>query len=221
LGNEIGERLKKLRIEVGMKKSHMAKTIGITPGYWGNLEFGRRTPSRQTILLLGVFFNVRPEWIEKGTGEMFLKDVNDFIFNMGSTFFKTEDVIAIRQFQKMVRWWQERDLEAIFELQREMIESQKQLEKKLNATVEYERIMKILNIPDMPSDLTKDDKVRWEKNAAALHRWSKTDAAQIAFPGDVPVWALERFCREASGYERGNPKEIADILWDYIHEGKK
>jgi len=221
LGSDIGERLKKLRIEVGMKKSHMAKTIGITPGYWGNLEFGRKIPSRQIILLLGVFFNVRPEWIEKGTGEMFLKDVNDFIFNMGSTFFKTDDVIVIRQFQKMIKWWQERDLEAIFELQKEIIESNKQLEKRLNATVEYEAIMKILNMPDMPSDLTEDDKVRWEKNATALLHWGKTDVAQRSFPESVPGWALERFCREASGYERGNPKSIVDILWGYLKEERK
>ena len=85
----------------------------------------------------------------------------------------------------------------------------------------YEKMELVRTIPDMPSDLTKDDKVRWEKNATALRRWSKTDAAQRSFPEDVPGWALERFCREAFGYERGNPKSITDILWDYLKEEKK
>jgi DNA-binding XRE family transcriptional regulator len=74
-----------------------------------------------------------------------------------------------------------------------------------------------LKFPEPPSDLTPDDKARWEKNIETLQRWSRTEKAFW-----VPSWALKRFCKEVySFYQGAELDDVGGLLKDFMEEGRK
>ena len=75
----------------------------------------------------------------------------------------------------------------------------------------------VLKFPGKPAKLSGEESERWDQNELALRRWEKTQAAF-----NVPTRALEKFCRQVVGlYEGGKPKDIGDLLKDFMEENKK
>ena len=62
-------RLKNLISEAGIKKSELAKNLGIGPSAITQMIKGDSGASKRTIKALADFFSVSEEWLEHGTGE--------------------------------------------------------------------------------------------------------------------------------------------------------
>ena len=67
------DRLKELRKALGLKQREVAERLGIDVGAVGNWEAGTRAIPKTRIYQLCKEYNVRREWLEHGTGEMFDK----------------------------------------------------------------------------------------------------------------------------------------------------
>ena len=71
-------------------------------------------------------------------------------------------------------------------------------------------------IPLPPPGLPAESRNRWERNAAALLRWSQSDKSFW-----VPHWVLERFCREVEESKPvGDPNVASSILKEFLNQGK-
>lgn len=69
------ERLKKLRSVLGVGKplsqAKFAKMLGLSQSTIGDIESGRATLTARNISIICDKFNVNPEWLREGKGEMF------------------------------------------------------------------------------------------------------------------------------------------------------
>lgn len=77
LTKEIWRRLRDAVTEISdsqaKSQAQIARDIGITPASLHNLMSGRsKAPSRQTLLMLQLKFDLNPEWITEGIGEKYL-----------------------------------------------------------------------------------------------------------------------------------------------------
>jgi len=71
-------------------------------------------------------------------------------------------------------------------------------------------------IPLPPLGLEPEERNKWERNAAALLRWSQSEKSFW-----VPQWAVEKFCREIEESQPiGDPDVTSKILRDYLEQGK-
>jgi len=68
----IAERLRFLRETLGVTQEEFGKKIGRTKGAISAYEKGERKPDKTTLMLIEKVFNVNPQWLEKGYGEIFL-----------------------------------------------------------------------------------------------------------------------------------------------------
>jgi len=67
--NEIGERLRSLRKERGLKQVEIAEEVGITRAYLSGLETGAATPGHATFMALASFYGVSLDWLTTGKGD--------------------------------------------------------------------------------------------------------------------------------------------------------
>lgn len=67
----LGERIRKLRNNLGLTQQAFADRIGMKRNSIAQVETGRKT-SEQTIFSICREFNVSETWLRDGTGEMFL-----------------------------------------------------------------------------------------------------------------------------------------------------
>lgn len=70
----LGERIKILREYLGLTQEEFGRMIGRTKGSISFYEKGKRNPDKATLLLIEKAFNVNPEWIEKGEGNIFTEE---------------------------------------------------------------------------------------------------------------------------------------------------
>lgn len=68
----IGERIKKVRMNLNMTQTEFATRIGSVQNTITGYESGRRNPSAPVIALICREFNVNEEWLRTGEGDMFL-----------------------------------------------------------------------------------------------------------------------------------------------------
>jgi len=66
---EVGERLRKARNQLGISQSEMAGRVGIVQSALVNYEHGRRTPPLSVLLALEHTFHIDHRWILEGKGE--------------------------------------------------------------------------------------------------------------------------------------------------------
>ena len=65
------ERIKQVRLAVGMSQAKFAKEIAISNGYVAGIELGRRKVNARLIMLVSFAFKVNENWLRTGEGEMF------------------------------------------------------------------------------------------------------------------------------------------------------
>ena len=70
--NDIGARIKQIRIYYGLKQEDFCQEIGVTQGHYSKLEAGRNEPTHTFLLAMKARFGVNPDWILTGEGEMLL-----------------------------------------------------------------------------------------------------------------------------------------------------
>jgi len=69
----IGERIRLLRQALKLTQREFASNIGIGEKTLRNYESGKFAPKEAVIKTIEQTFNVNPEWLRHGRGEMFLK----------------------------------------------------------------------------------------------------------------------------------------------------
>lgn len=72
----MNERLKILRKSLGLTQTEFGKRIGMTMQGIQKWEKGKSKPQQSTIKALISTFNVNPDWLLNGTGEMFIGDAS-------------------------------------------------------------------------------------------------------------------------------------------------
>ncbi|SNZ07705.1 Helix-turn-helix [Persephonella hydrogeniphila] len=70
--NSFGCRLKKLLETLGLSQRKFAEEIGVKPPTISEYISGKTNPSPRTLKIIEEKFNVNPEWLREGKGEMFL-----------------------------------------------------------------------------------------------------------------------------------------------------
>lgn len=73
-----------------------------------------------------------------------------------------------------------------------------------------------IKVPLPPTHLSTEERLKWERNAAALLKWSQSEHAFWS-----PEWALEKYCREGGvGPFGGTVGEITQLLKAFMENGK-
>ena len=69
----MNNRFKLLRKTLNISQEDFGKAIGLTKSGISSLESGTRSLNDKHIRMLQLSYNVNPEWLRNGTGDMFLK----------------------------------------------------------------------------------------------------------------------------------------------------
>jgi len=72
--NDIGQRLKELRLELGMSQREFAEKIGIHVMTLSRYEVGKCRLSAKTLKRLQEVFKVNPDWLLEGKGKPFKEE---------------------------------------------------------------------------------------------------------------------------------------------------
>jgi len=73
----IGDRLKALRMQLGLTIKVMAEHLGIPASSWNSVEHGRMKYTSTQLLILALHYRVNLYWLLHGDGAMFLPNDND------------------------------------------------------------------------------------------------------------------------------------------------
>ena len=73
----IPPRIKAVREQLRLSQRETAKQIGISPSYFSEIEAGRKKPGSEFLLNLAHMFNINPNFILLGKGEMFLPEEDE------------------------------------------------------------------------------------------------------------------------------------------------
>lgn len=73
----MNQRIKKLRLELGLSQDEFAAKLGFTRGVIANIELNRTEPKPKFLELMCRIFNVDEYWLRTGEGEMFVKVSED------------------------------------------------------------------------------------------------------------------------------------------------
>jgi transcriptional regulator with XRE-family HTH domain len=67
----INDRIKKIRITLGLSQREFSKRIYISQSFYGDIELGNQSVNDRIIHLVSTQFNVNKEWLKSGKDEMF------------------------------------------------------------------------------------------------------------------------------------------------------
>ena len=69
----INDRVKKVRLELGLTQVQFSKEIFLTSGHYAGIELNNREVNQRMIKLVSVIYNVREEYLKTGKEPMFSK----------------------------------------------------------------------------------------------------------------------------------------------------
>ena len=73
----LNDRIKALRKSLGLTQKNFADSVSLKRQTIASYEIGKITPSDSTISLICKVFNVNPDWLKDGKGEMFIERTRD------------------------------------------------------------------------------------------------------------------------------------------------
>lgn len=88
----INDRLKHLRLLLGLTQAEFGKKLGITPSAISYLESGRSKLTEHMLLMICANFNVHADWLRTGKGEIFkITTISDDLANYISELISQDD----------------------------------------------------------------------------------------------------------------------------------
>ena len=69
----VNKRIKELRKHLGFTLDQFGEHVGLKKSTLSNIENGKNNITEQTFISICREFNVNPEWLRNGTGDMFLE----------------------------------------------------------------------------------------------------------------------------------------------------
>lgn len=73
---ELGERVRKARLALGLTQKDFAGSLGIVQGFLSGIETGRKVPSDTLLIALTHTFGINRDWLLQGAGETFQAPVS-------------------------------------------------------------------------------------------------------------------------------------------------
>jgi len=67
----INERIKKVRLKLGLSQAKFCKEIFLSPGHYASIELYNREVNSRIIKLISVIYNVREDYLKTGKEPMF------------------------------------------------------------------------------------------------------------------------------------------------------
>lgn len=99
----MNERIKQIRKALNMSQDEFGKRLGVTRGAITNIELNKTEPKPLFIKLICDTFEVNEEWVNTGSGEMFIqKNRSDVIADFLADVLKEEDESFKRRFVEML-----------------------------------------------------------------------------------------------------------------------
>lgn len=161
----MGERIKELRMALGLTQQEFADRVGTTRNNIAGYETGRRLPSEAVINLIVVKLNVSESWIRTGEGDMLIESDDSILAQLAKQYnMDSFEKALVASFLKM----QPEQRKAIQQYVKLLI-----AETGGNKTTEPTRTPPpVETMPDLTPDLVKE--------VAELKRQNQELAAEIA-----------------------------------------
>ena len=95
----IHDKVKAVRKKLGLSQTAFGERLGVGIGVIKNIEYAYVDPKEPFLTLLCEVFNVNPDWLMHGTGEMFLeRDSGDEIARLLTSVMLDDDTSIRRRF---------------------------------------------------------------------------------------------------------------------------
>ena len=78
----MNNRLRELRDKLGLTQEQLAQRIGLSKYSVSSIEIGHRQLSQRNFDIICNTFNVNPDWLRNGKGEMFLPPKSPTLINI-------------------------------------------------------------------------------------------------------------------------------------------
>lgn len=94
---EVNERIYSLRKSLGLSQTAFGQALGVGIGVIKNIEYKITDPKPDFLSLICKVYNVDPDWLETGEGEMFLPsdEVTD-LFDFAIALFQNKNLAWVR-----------------------------------------------------------------------------------------------------------------------------
>jgi transcriptional regulator with XRE-family HTH domain len=223
----IGENIKTARKLKGLSQRALAEKIGIAFQNLSVWENGKGAPSARYLMKLSEILEISIDQLTSESGVSasisFLQEPgayrasytpdgrqNRLPGDIPSTLLA--DLAESHSMKLIIAY-----LEEIITLLRHSPQEHRQVrqiaDNKIYATPYQER----LQVPLPPPGLASDARSHWERNAAALLRWSHSGKSFW-----VPQWVLERFCREVDETRPvSDPNITSSLLKEYLERSNR
>ena len=97
--SNLNERIKELRMSVGLSQKEFGIRIGVSDTAVSKIERGERNPSEQTIKSICREFDVNESWLKEGVGNMFLNTSKDLFDQLANKYNLDEfDIKVIKRY---------------------------------------------------------------------------------------------------------------------------
>ena len=67
----VHERIKEIRLSLGISQREFSKRIFITQSFYGDIELGKKKTNDRIIHLISTQININKDWLVTGKGDMF------------------------------------------------------------------------------------------------------------------------------------------------------
>ncbi len=102
----IETRIKEMRKHLNLTQTEFGDSLGVSRDVINSYERGRVTPTQTFVELLCMKYDVNPEWLKHGTGDMFLErdsddEINDFLSSImddDDTSIRKRFILALSKF---------------------------------------------------------------------------------------------------------------------------
>ncbi|MFH1070137.1 MAG: helix-turn-helix transcriptional regulator [Candidatus Glassbacteria bacterium] len=225
----IGENIKAARKLRGLSQRALAEKLGIAFQNLSVWENGKGAPSAKYLLRLAEILNISLDQLtskegitaslERATSRL------SYTGHYGAATTVQADPALLRVLENEIPKYIKRELaenhtfklviaylEEILSILRSS-SGRQGLRQAAESFTGYSRVM--LSIPLPPKDLSKEEKIIWDQNAATLLKWAESE---LAFW--VPEWAMTAFCRNARPSPYGeNLDDVAFVLKQILDKG--
>lgn len=93
----MNRRIKELRKALNISQEELAHAMGLSPSGVSNIECGNRKVNDKHIRMLNMTYNVNPDWLRTGEGEMFLPVDNSPLSSIQKQYNLSDKAITIVQ----------------------------------------------------------------------------------------------------------------------------
>lgn len=77
----MNERIKEIRLNLGLSQEEFGERLGLSRGAITNIELNKTDPKPRFVALLCREFNVNESWLRSGEGEMFISPSKDDVIS--------------------------------------------------------------------------------------------------------------------------------------------